>query len=213
MLWLDLEKNGSFGWGPEVTFNSGFVSPVYLRMRNDLSCNIFLFADVARNLHRFVQKNIASEKREVCLIGIPTAGTQLAQAVATQSLTGGPPVLCFKSLRSTLKTHGKDLQYVGQADTQKHAYCTVENVLSSGKAMLDAFKLMEPEGYPVREMRHFVFASWNLGGLKALADARVRGVYVEYEIPDVIALFVHLDHWAREREEIMVDKIHRWRNK
>lgn len=209
-LWLALENNRSFGWGPEVRFNSGFVSPVYLSMRNDLSTNMTLLQDVARNFRRFIQQHVLVERREVCLIGIPTAATQLAQAVATQSLAVAPR-MCFKTMRSEPKDHGKSKdELIGPADTQRHAYCTLENVLSTGKAMLDKFKLMEPEGYCPRNMRHFIFASWNLGGRKNLAGADVHSVFIQYEIPDVIALFVYLSHWAKEREDIMTRKILDW---
>lgn len=212
VLWLDLERNGSFGWGPDVRFNSGFISPVYVRMRNELSTNIALFTDVGRNLRRFIQDRLAAERRRPCLIGIPTAGAPLAQVVATQSLAHGPQ-MCFKAMRTALKTHGKDTMYIGPADTRKHAYCTVENVLSTGKAMLEAFDHMEPEGYPVRDMRHFVFASWNLGGVRKLADAGIYSVHVEYEIPDVIALFVHLGHWESAREKDITQRLKEWHSR
>jgi orotate phosphoribosyltransferase len=213
-LWLDLEQNGSFGWSQiEVEFNSGFTCHVYLQGRNDLSDYPPLLRRVALTLCGKTVTLPNTHGPQKCLIGIPTAGTQLAQEIC--SVTRGRLDIdpyCFRTMRSVLKAHGKDQQWIGNANLARHSYVTVENVLSTGKAMLTYLERMEPEGYPIRDMDHVVFASWELGGIMNLAKAGITNVYVMYSIPEVIALFVELKHWPAERLDYIGQKLINWKS-
>jgi orotate phosphoribosyltransferase len=211
-LWCDLEDNGSFGWNPqEIRFNSGFMSHIYLRGRNDLSDNPLLLRNVAHTLYDVIDELSLTHGPQTCLIGIPTAGSQLAQAVSHISFMRDHPPMCFRSMRSVLKTHGKDDKWIGDADLTRHSYVTLENVVSTADSMLKAFERIAPEGYPVKEMHHVVFADWELGGLKNLAAADYHHVHVRYVIRDIIAAFVSCGRWPIERWDYIEPKLAEFR--
>jgi hypothetical protein len=64
--------------------------------------------------------------------------------------------------------------------------------------MLNVFKKLETEGYPVKEMHHIVFADWELGGMEALAAAGYHNVHVLYIVRDIVAAFVHTGRWPHK---------------
>jgi orotate phosphoribosyltransferase len=82
-----LEHIGTIAWGDEVTFNSGFRSRVYIRARNELSHDPELLLEVAARIKSQVEELPITHGPQLCLIGIPTAGTQLAQAVSHLSMS------------------------------------------------------------------------------------------------------------------------------
>lgn len=216
-----LEKNGTISWSEtDVVFNSGFLSRVYFRGRNDLSHNMPLLMQVAVCAKKYVAELLNTHGPQKCLIGIPTAGTQLAQAVADLSyfeassdgyLSSRPEsLICFSTMRSKLKDHGKDNMWVGHPELKKHTYISFENIVSTAKAMLEAFGRLEQDGYPTRDMNHVVFADWGLGGIEALADAGYGHVHTLYVMMDAIAAFVHMRMWPEKRYLEMDRRIREW---
>lgn len=216
-----LEKNGTIAWSDtEVTFNSGFRSHVYFRARNDLSHNMPLLMEVATHAKEFVVGLENTHGPQKCLIGIPTAGTQFAQAIADlsffdiwndgQLLRHPDSHICFSTMRSVIKNHGKDNMWVGTPHLEKHTYITFENVVSTAKAMLEAFERLTQDGYPTREMHHIVLADWGLGGMQALADAGYPHVHTLFTMQDAMAAYVHMDIWPQERYTEMDKRIRAW---
>ena len=214
-LLVALERNRTIEWtDDEVTFNSGFKSHVYFRGRNDLTDNIALFHRVGRLLTNSATYLRFTHGPRKNLIGIPAAGTPLAQVVA--DLSAANPIdyeqFGFRQMRSVLKTHGKDNMWVGKPDLTEHSYITVENILSTAKAMLENFERLEADGYPTRDMFHLVFASWHLGGEENLKEKGYDKVVVLFSMLDIIAAYVHIGLWPKYRETEMSLRINAWRN-
>lgn len=216
-----LEHNQTIAWSDsEVKFNSGFLSHVYFRARNDLSHNIPLLMEVAAHAKTFVTGLDNTHGAQKCLIGIPTAGTQFAQAIADLSyfenskdgfLSGCANMgICFSTMRSVLKDHGKDNMWVGPPQLEKYSYITFENVVSTAKAMLESFKRLEADGYPAHDMHHVVLADWGLGGMEALTEAGYSKIHALFTMQDVMAAYVHIGLWPKERYEEMLRRINEW---
>jgi len=221
-LLVALERNGTIAWSDkEIEFNSGFLSHVYFRARNDLSHNMPLLMRVATQAKEYVAALENTHGPQKCLIGIPTAGTQFAQAIADLSyfeasndgylLSRPESLICFSTMRSVLKDHGKDNMWVGKPDLTKHTHITFENVVSTAKAMLQAFGRLEEDGYPTREMHHVVFVDWGLGGMESLAEEGYTRVHTLYEMLDIMAAFVHIGLWKQERYDEMYRRIQVWK--
>lgn len=207
LLLRDLERNGTIAWGDEVVFNSGFVSRVYFRGRNDLTDNPLLLKRVASVLKGHIDSLPLTHGLQKCLIGVPVAGTPLAQAVSELSLYGQGLPICFRLMRSLRKLHGKDQMWVGEPDLAKHSYITVENVVSTAESMLRNFRGLEEDRYPTRDMHHVVFASWGLGGDRALSEAGYHNIHILYHVLDIIAAFVHMEMWAKSKYDLMAERV------
>ena len=211
MLIRSLAENGSIAWSDkEVTFNSGFKSHVYVRMRTDLTHNIPLLSDVGERIKNFVLKLRPTHGPKHCFIGVPTAGTPLALAAAMVS--GGQ--ICFRQMRSELKEgHGKseDSMWVGPPELEGFSPTTVENVVSTAKAYFKHLGRLEEDGYPTKEMRHIAFADWELGGVEALHDAGYKNGFVIYRVRDMIAALVYLNDWPGEQYDETNRRVNAWR--
>ncbi len=216
----DLELNGTIAWSnEEITFNSGFKSHVYVRMRNDLALNPLLLLRVCTAIKDKVDTLPLTHGKQRCLIGIPTAGYQLAQGVSQLSvneyIVRGLDLVnretCFSFMQTAPKNHGRDQTLIDRPDLLRHSYMTVENIISTAKAMLEAFGNLESAGYPTREMHHVVFADWELGGTEALQRAGYDNVHTRFIMRDVMAAYVHCGLWPRERYDEMDWRIITWR--
>jgi orotate phosphoribosyltransferase len=215
-LWLELESNGTFGWSEkEIPFNCGYLSHLYFSARNDLSENPRLLSRICAQTKNRVEKLPLSHGPQYCLIGIPTAGTQLAQGVSgvsSMSVVGNPPI-CFRTMRSFPKTHGKIKTLIEPPDLERHSYVTVENVITEGNSLKDSLTLLKSLGYPTQQMHHLAFASWELGGDEALSRAGYDLVHVMFYLPDIVALYVAVERWPHARYEDMVRRHAVWRAK
>jgi len=215
-LIAELESIGTIGWSEEeIVFHKGFRSHVYVQMRNELSRHPATLARVASCIKEKVERLPFTLGPQKCLIGIPTADTQLAQAVAMLShfehtlhvRQSTEPLICFKSMRSVLKGHGKDKQWVGPADINRYSYIGIENVVSTAAGMIEHLNQMWKEGYPIRVMHHVVFADWELGGIKNLDAAMIKHVHTLYVVLDMVAALAYLGIWPKERYEDVAERL------
>lgn len=211
----ELAKNDSFAWSnEEVRFNSGFKCNVYLRMRNDLTENIPLLCQVGARIKSFVLRLKRTHGPQFCLIGIPTAGTPIAQAAARESYDPYHMLesrICFRQLRTELKAnHGKDNLWAGRPELERHSYVTIENVISTAKAYLKHLKHLEEDGYPTTQMQHVAFADWGLGGAETLAKEGYTG-FAMYRALDMIAALVFIGDWPEEYYNETERRINQWR--
>jgi orotate phosphoribosyltransferase len=213
----EMAKNRSIAWSQdEVTFNSGFKSHVYVRMRNDLTHNAALLHRVGVQLKNFVLGLKNTHGPNKCLIGIPAAGTPLAQAAAREAYDPYHDLearICSRQLRSMLKKgHGKgeDNMWAGPPELERYSPITIENVISTAKAYFDHLEHLNEDGYPTKEMHHVAFADWELGGMEALTDAGYQG-FARYRVRDMIAALVYLEDWPREHYEEVNRRINVWR--
>src|SRR3989344_7813 len=86
---------------------SEIESNIYVSGREDLTDNPNLEIKIGRKIARPVANATLPGEKQVCLVGIPTAGTALAQAAAMMSYRTASIPICHRIMREAVKTtHG-----------------------------------------------------------------------------------------------------------
>jgi len=181
-----------------TTLKSGRRSNFYAHLRADLTDNPVVLGKLAYKVAKTVRNTPMPQLGRPCLIGIPTAGSAIAEAasfVDTFMLSRNGPSIFFRNMRSVKKSHGKNKTWVdGTIDLENHAYGTVENVTTTSGSLLENIARLEEDGYPARAgMHHFIVVDREQGAGEGLRRAGVKHVHVLYTLRDIIAAFVHLN--------------------
>jgi len=148
------------------------------------------------------------DTRQACLIGIPTAGTPLAQAGARESLIDNHPfvnqddkrVICHRLMREFIKDHGAHQTWVnGEPDPAKHCYWLVDNVATNGVSKLEAMEKLRADGYPsIEEIPVLVFVDRQQGAVQRLETAGFKKIVVVYNLLDITFALGELYLWPKE---------------
>lgn len=192
--------------------NSGIESQVYVCGREDLTDNMSFEMNVGERICNAVWNTTRDmgEIRQSCLIGIPTAGTAFAQAGAMTSW-GSSDVICHRIMRETPKEHGAGAhqQWVnGKSDPEEHCYWLVDNVVTSGKSMLEAAQKLEEGGYPPKaETPCLTFVDRQQGAVKHLESAGFKKIVVVYNILDLTFAFGELGLWPKNAIKSVEEEI------
>ncbi len=183
--------------------SSGIESRVYVFGREDMTDNVYFERCVGERVCNAVwngMRGMTGGLRESCLIGIPTAGTVFAQAAAMASL-GSTSVISHRIMREIPKEHGADVHrgwVNGRPDPERHCYWLVDNVVTSGKSMLEAAQKLEDDGYPPRaETPCLVFIDRQQGGVRRLEEARFKKIVVVYNLLDVTFALGEFGLWSK----------------
>jgi len=183
--------------------NSGIESRVYVFGREDMTDNPAFEHAAGQAIANAVwgaMRDMTGGLRQSCLIGIPTAGTAFAQATAMASL-GSTSVVCHRIMRETPKDHGakEHQRWVnGKPDPDKHCYWLVDNVVTSGKSMLEAAQKLVDDGYPSKsETPCLVFVDRQQGAAKRLEAAGFKRVVVAYYLLDITFALGELGLWPK----------------
>ena len=187
-----------------VILTSGKTSRVYVSGRDDLTDNLTLLHRIGREVLRAVLLATKDDLRAPCLIGIPTAGTPLAQAAAMIRFMEPDAALTrkviFRVMRETLKTHGAHHSWVnGPPEPEKHVYCVIDNVVTDGSSKIETAQKLEESGYPPRnEIHWFILVDRGQGALENLRAAGIHNVTVIFTLKDIIAGFARHGFWTAE---------------
>jgi orotate phosphoribosyltransferase len=187
------------------TLKSGVKSNVYVYGREDLTDNPGFEWLVGRKLAQVVCQHTEPETPQPCLIGIPTAGTALSQAAAMVSwreriLTPSGQVVCHRTMRETLKSHGAHPDWVNGRATATQRYWVVDNVATNGDSKVEVLPKLRQSGYlgdqefpPV-----LIFVDRQQGAVERLTKAGFNTVVVAYQLLDLAFAFQHMGLWPRE---------------
>ncbi len=193
------------------TLKSGIKSNVYVRGRDDMTDHPELLWALGSHLNGYVLKNglVSEDQKQLCLIGVPTAGTPLATATALVSHNQRVPYpICFRQMRSVLKSHGAHQDWVdGKPDLETHQYAAIENVITSGKSVYDAGKRMTLAGYPAKQMPVIILIDRQQGGFGRLQEAGFEELYVVFNLLDVTYAFGELGLWPKSAVQSVEDEI------
>lgn len=214
-------RNGSIQWRDDpFALRSGIKSHVYFYGREDFTDDPELLYFVARNIASTVLQSAIKRhsKKQPCLIGIPTAGTQFAIAASLASyqsyitLNGVP--ICCRVMKEVKKEHGAHFTWVnGESDPDRHEYWLVDNVATSGGTFIEAAEKLKESGYPsIHEISCLIFVDRQQGGVKKIQEAGFKQVVVLYNLLDIVFTFSKLGLWTLEkvsavREEIEAHQI------
>ncbi len=190
---------------------SGIMSHVYVFGREDLTDHPDLEVLVGRKIAYLVWENSLPGDPQPCLIGLPTAGTVLAQAAAMVSLDharGQNPVICHRVMREALKEHGAHNTWVnGKPDLSRHTYWTVDNVVTDGDTKLKGAEKLEQDGYPSKGMPTLIWVDRQQGGIKCLEQAGFKRIVVAYYLLDITFALGELGLWPKETVQAVQEEI------
>ncbi|MEX1997844.1 MAG: hypothetical protein WEA04_04190 [Candidatus Andersenbacteria bacterium] len=182
---------------------SGVESHVYVSGREDLTDHPDLEVLVGKKIALTVWQNTAlDDRRQPCLIGLPTAGTVLAQAAAMASVLFDRPdrlIVCHRVMREVLKKHGAHHTWVnGKPDLSRHAYWTVDNVATDGQTKVEAAEKLTEDGYPAKQMPCLIFVDRQQGAIARLQAEGFDKIVVVFKLLDVAYALGELEHWPKK---------------
>lgn len=203
-----IESRVYVGLGREdTTDNPGFERAVGWR----ISCAVAKLMDEA-----------PEDPRWWGLIGIPTAGTVLAQAAVMAATPGGYPesvdqltrVIFHRVMREALKPHGDNPTWVnGRPDETRHHYVLLDNTDTDGETKIEHAARLGHDGYAVKNMPLIIVIDRNQGGVRRLKRLGLfERIVVMYNLLDIIFAFGELKLWAPEavrtiKEEILMTQM------
>lgn len=178
--------------------NSGIRSRVYVMGREDLTDNPDFEWEMGEVILDAAWR--VNSGGQPCLIGIPTAGTALAQAAAMFSLHQDKRMrIAHRIMREQPKSHGVNLKtYVnGTPDFERHCYITLDNVITDGDSKRRYAALLDASGYRSREMPWVIVVDRQQGGMKYMANAGFNAVAL-FNLLDLVYVLGETETWPRE---------------
>ena len=182
--------------------NSGIFSYIYVFGREDVTDFPNFEWKLGLKIARLVQKNSTPSDKQPCLIGIPTAGTALAQAASTASFISkiivNETCICHRIMRQKYKKHGAHPKWVnGNPEPDRHTYWTVDNVVTDAASKFTANDCLRKSGYPVESMPNFILVDRQQGGIKRMEEAGFKRIVVAYYLLDLTFAFGELGLWPK----------------
>lgn len=211
-------RYGFIRWSESpFTLKSGVESHVYVFGREDLTDHPDLEWLVGRKIAELVLQNAGErdDQKQQCLIGLPTAGTALAQTGAMVNWQwqrlwedDKPPRIIHRIMREELKTHGAHPDWVnGKPETEAHTYWTIDNVVTDGSTKLEARRRLQESGYPVVGMPALVFVDRQQGGIANMKKAGFTTIVVAYNLLDLTFAYGELGLWPKEATRAVEEEI------
>lgn len=214
-----MAEYGFIRWSEQLIHFSSVDSHVYVGGREDFTDHPDLQWALGRKIARLVLANahVRQDQKQQCLIGIPTAGTPLAQAAVMVDFSirressdnaREKPRIIYRIMREALKAHGVHPDWVnGKADPLKHTYWTVDNTVTNGRSKLDARDRLKESGYPVDDMRHLILVDRQQGGIPNMESFGFRDIVVAYNLLDITYAFGERGLWPRKRVRAVEQEI------
>lgn len=197
-------QHGFIRWSDApFKLKSGVDSHIYVFGREDLTDHPDLEWLIGKKIARVIKAASLPQDKQPCLIGIPTAGTALAQAAAMASqvkriLVARKPI-CHRIMREVMKQHGVHRGWVnGRPEPDRHTYWIVDNVITDGKSKIEAEEKLISDGYPSKSPT-LIFIDRGQGGIQKLEQAGFQRITVVYHLLDLVHAFGELDLWSEER--------------
>jgi orotate phosphoribosyltransferase len=198
------------------TLKSGIKSNVYVYGREDLTDNPNLEWLVGEKLCDVLVSNATPTDQQVCLIGIPTAGTPFAQAAAMASVANpatslshrqpnGKPI-CHRIMKEVPKDHGAHKGWINGEPKLAHSYWLVDNVATNGASKPEAREKMRADGYP-DPAGIVIWIDRQQGAVRRLAEAGFNRVLVAYQLLDVTYAFGEMEFWPKSAVTAVQDEI------
>ncbi|MDO8557673.1 MAG: hypothetical protein Q7S09_00580 [bacterium] len=193
---------------------SGIFSHVYVSGREDFTDHSDLEWPIGEKIARKVWEYARPEDRQPCLIGIPTAGTALAQAAAMASFrmerrkTDLP--INHRLMREVQKWYGAHQHswVNGKPDLARHTYWMVDNVATDGQSKIEATEKLAQDGYPVNDMPCLIFIDRQQGAIAQLERAGFRRIVVVYNLLDITYALGEIDIWPKSMVSAVEEEIH-----
>ena len=188
------------------TLKSGIQSHVYVFGREDLTDHPEFLLAVGKKITDIVH-TMDNDGKQPCLIGVPMAGIALATAaslVDAQQARDPARAICYRIMRQQRKQHGAHRFWVdGRPDFDRHAYITIDNVVSDGGSKIEAGGRLIEDGYPAKEMPQIIFIDRQQGATQLLIKAGYRAPTIVFNLLDMTHAYRELGLWSSSS----VDKV------
>ena len=142
-----------------------------------------------------------------CMIGIPTAGTALAQAAAMVAWAEkekhlGAQIICHRIMREALKqSHGAGTHkgtWVNGKPNPRQWYWGWDNVATNGDSKFEAAEKWAADGYNVGEMIAGIFVDRQQGAVPRLEKAGLfKKIVTVFNLLDITFAFGELGLWPK----------------
>ncbi len=217
-----LHRYGSVRFSKQpFRLRSGIESRVYVGLgREDVTDNPGFERELGWQIHCAVAKlmeETPDDPRWWGLIGIPTAGTVLAQAAVLSAALGGAPesidqrprVIFHRVMRETLKQHGDNPTWVnGRPDEKRHRYMLIDNTDTDGETKIDTVPKLAHDGYAAEHMPLLIVIDRGQGGVQRLERLKIfERVVVMYHLLDIVFAFGELKLWPWETVKAIEEEI------
>jgi orotate phosphoribosyltransferase len=202
------------------TLKSGIKSHVYVRGREDLTDHPDLLWQVGRKICQVLTdelKGILADHKQVCLIGIPTAGTPFAQAASMVSLSEGftighhtddcggkhgPMNICFRVMKEMTKQHGTHGGWINGKPNPFQHYILVDNVATNGASKPEAVAKLKEDGYfggsdSWYQPHALIWIDRQQGAIQNLKAAGFGQITVVYNLLDITYAYGELGLWPK----------------
>ncbi len=194
------------------TLKSGISTHIYVFGREDITDHPDLEWLIGRKTAISIQENSLPEDKQPCLIGIPTAGTAIAQAASMVSYAENIRVnecfICHRVMKEVLKTHGIHPTWVnGFPQPEFHTYWDLDNVVTDGTSKLDAKYKLGESGYPVLDMPSLIFVDRQQGGIQLMKQRGFTQIVVAYRLLDLTFAFGELGLWPKRAVKAVEEEI------
>ncbi|KKU47632.1 hypothetical protein A3E96_00010 [Candidatus Uhrbacteria bacterium RIFCSPHIGHO2_12_FULL_46_13] len=196
------------------TLKSGVKSNVYVFGREDLTDYPGFEWLVGRKIAELICKSVEAVDSRPCLIGIPTAGTALAQAAAMVSWreaikTPSGHTICHRIMREALKQHGAHPDWVNGKPSRAHRYWLVDNVATDGRSKPEAREKLLASGYLAADEYPpvFIFVDRQQGAVRRLQEAGFTKIVVAYNLLDAAFAFKEMGLWPGQVVEQVEEEI------
>lgn len=210
---------GFIRWSDQpVTFRSGVKSRVIIGGREDLTDHPDLEWLVGLKIRDLVLVDARArmDSKQQCLIGIPTAGTALAQATSIVNFAWhriykdpqDPPRIIHRIMRQDRKTHGVHPDWVnGKPQPELHTYWMLDNTVTDGGTKVEARERLDESNYPIEEMPTLVVVDRQQGGIKRMEQAGFSTIVVAYYLLDLTFAFRELNLWPKGAVQAVEEEI------
>lgn len=197
------------------TLRSGIKSRVYVSGREDFTDHPELEWAVGRKIAETVMnEHEAHEDPDTtpCLIGIPVAGTALAQAASMVSFaeeitTPHGLLICHRVMREGVKEYGAHKTWVQGEPDPKHVYWTVDNTVTDGGSKIDAAEKLEQSGYDPFKMPSLVFVDRQQGGVQRMEKYGFQNIIVVFYLLDLTFALREMGLWPAGVVESVEEEI------
>ncbi|MFH1820314.1 MAG: hypothetical protein ABH805_00080 [Candidatus Nealsonbacteria bacterium] len=194
------------------TLKSGIPSHVYVFGREDITDHPDLEWLIGRKTALSIQEHSLLGDRQPCLIGIPTAGTAIAQAASMVSYAEDIRVngyfICHRVMKEAIKTYGAHPNWVnGSPQPEIHTYWDLDNVVADGGSKFKVREKLNESGYPIQEMPSLIFVDRQQGGIQYMKQRGFTRIVVVYLLLDLTFAFGELGLWPKEAVKAVEEEI------
>lgn len=183
-----------------IQLKSGVLSHVYVAGREDLTDHPNLMLAIGKKICLLLEAHhYEGDDRQLCLIGIPTAGTTLACAAALAGTAYETKIQpCCRLMREAKKAHGVHHHWIdGEPARDRHFYWLIDNVATNGASKFEAAAKLAEDRYPTKPPC-FIWIDRQQGAVARLAAAGFKHVIVGYNLLDLAYALGELNLWPKE---------------